>query len=239
MMWMGLIRPFHGLPKGGVKFLRELAENNNRDWFEAHREVYQNELLEPMQAFVDALGMRLQQTYPQLDFDPAANGSGSLTRIYRDVRFSKNKEPYKPWLALRMWHGPFDRKVGPGFFVRISPDGVGLFSGCWHFDKPILAAWREWVDRGTNMDELGAAVADMVARGVTGVGGLTYKRVPRGYDKDHARAELLKHDGLYAILDPLPAKVIHSKDLVEQCAASLERVQKLHEWLVDFYEYVR
>lgn len=239
MVRMGLIRPFSGLPQEGVQFLRDLEANNNRDWFEAHRETYQSQLLEPMQNFVDALGMRLQQTFPQIDFDPAANGSGSLTRIYRDVRFSKNKDPYKPWLAVRLWHGPFGRKVGPGFFVRVTSDGIGLFAGCWHFDKPILAAWREWVDRGTRMDELAKAVADMVARGVTGVGGLTYKRVPRGYDKDHARAELLKHDGLYAVLDPLPKKTAHSKQLVEECAQSLERVEHFYNWLVEFYEYVR
>lgn len=237
---MGLIRPFEGLPPAGLKFLRDLAhaKNQNREWFEERREIYQTQLLGPLQTFVDALGVRLQKTFPQLDFDPAANGSGSLTRIYRDTRFSKDKSPYKSWMGMRFWHEPFGRKVGPGFFVSVSAESVGLYAGCWHFDKPILAAWREWVDRGSGMDELARAISDMVARGVTGVGGMKYKRVPRGFDKDHPRADLLKHDGLYAILEPLPAKTITQADAVEQCATSLEAVQALHTWLVEFYEYV-
>jgi len=237
---MGLIRPFDGMPAAGLKFLRELAkpENQNRDWFEDRREIYQAQLLEPLQVFVDALGVRLQDTFPQLDFDPAANGSGSLTRIYRDTRFSKDKSPYKSWMGMRFWHEPFGRKVGPGFFVSVSGDGVGLYSGCWHFDKPILAAWREWVDQGRGMEQLAKATSDMIARGVTEVGGLKYKRVPRGYDKDHPRAELMKHDGLYAILPRLPAKTITQADAVEQCASSLEAVKGMHNWLVDFYTEV-
>ncbi|MAW60530.1 MAG: hypothetical protein CMJ94_06815 [Planctomycetes bacterium] len=236
---MGLIRPFDGIPKQGIRFLADLAQQQNRDWFEARRETYQTQLLEPLQRFVDALGLRLQQTYPQLDFDPAANGSGSLTRIYRDTRFSKDKSPYKSWMGMRFWHGPFGKKVGPGFFVSVSPEGVGLYAGVWHFDKPILEAWREWVDRGYGMEELARATADLIARGVTGVGGLKYKRVPRGFDKDHPRAELLKHDGLYAILDPLPARTATSAQLVETCAERFEAVARLHAWLVEFYEQVR
>ena len=89
------------------------------------------------------------------------------------------------------------------------------------------------------MEELARATADLIARGVTGVGGLKYKRVPRGFDKDHPRAELLKHDGLYAILDPLPARTATSAQLVETCAERFEAVARLHAWLVEFYEQVR
>jgi uncharacterized protein (TIGR02453 family) len=236
---MGLIRPFEGLPKEGMDFLRQLVDHQDRDWFEARRETYQTQLLEPLQNLVDALGVRLQETYPELDFDPAANGSGSLTRIYRDTRFSKDKSPYKTWMGMRFWHAPFGRKVGPGFFVSVSPEGVGLYAGVWHFDKPLLQAWREYVDQGRRMESLAAAIADMIARGVTGVGGTKYKRVPRGFASDHPRADLLKHDGLYAVLDPLPASSVHQPDFVEQCATKLEAVQGLHEWLVDFYESER
>ena len=67
---MGLIRPFDGIPKQGIRFLADLAQQQNRDWFEARRETYQTQLLEPLQRFVDALGLRLQQTYPQRGEEP-------------------------------------------------------------------------------------------------------------------------------------------------------------------------
>jgi len=233
---MGLIRQFSGFPREGVDFLRELQDNNEREWFEQRREVYQQQLLEPLQDFVEALGMRINQDFPDIDFDRAANGSGSLTRIYRDVRFSKNKDPYKTWMGMRFWHGAFGKKVGPGLFVGVSADGVGLYSGVWNFDRPILQAWRERIGAGRRIESLEEAIAPLGTKPAASLGGMHYKRVPRGFASDHPQESWLRFAGLHAIFERMPESALYQDDLIESCARTLARSQLLHDWLVDFYE---
>ena len=96
---------FTGFPREGIQFLRDIDDNNNRDWFEAHKHIYQTALVEPAQAFIVALGERLQTIAPNVQYDTRTNGSGSLMRIYRDVRFSKDKSPYKNWIGIVFWEG--------------------------------------------------------------------------------------------------------------------------------------
>jgi uncharacterized protein (TIGR02453 family) len=94
---------FGGFPKGTAKFLRGLSKNNEKAWFEAHRGDYQTGYVEPALAFVEAIGPRLQKISPSISFEPKINGS--LFRINRDVRFAKDKRPYKDHIDLWFWHG--------------------------------------------------------------------------------------------------------------------------------------
>ena len=84
------IQEFLGYPEEGLRFLVDLAANNNRDWFEENKAIYQNHLLAPSQSLVLALGERLKEISDDVQYDTRTNGSGSLMRIYRDVRFSKD-----------------------------------------------------------------------------------------------------------------------------------------------------
>ena len=86
---------FEGIPEAGLHFLKELAENNNRPWFEAHKKAYQSQVEEPAVALVIALGERLKTLSPNLIYDTRTNGTGSLMRIHCDIRFSKDKTPYR------------------------------------------------------------------------------------------------------------------------------------------------
>src|SRR5215831_4115203 len=86
---------FAGFPKAGIEFLADLAANNNRSWFESHREEYQTRALEPAQTFVTALGTKLQTLAGDIRVDTRTDGSGVLMRIHRDTRFSKDKARYK------------------------------------------------------------------------------------------------------------------------------------------------
>jgi uncharacterized protein (TIGR02453 family) len=231
---MGLIRPFPGFPPEALEFLAGLAANNHRQWFEQRREQYLEFLLQPAQAFVDALGDRLQRTFPGLDFDPTANGSGSLTRIYRDVRFSKDKSPYKNWLGMRFWESHFNKKEGPRFFLVLRPSGLGFFTGVWQFDQAELKLWRETIDSDVRGPELVALARQLETAGLPPLGGLHYKRVPRGYSKDHGRQRWLRHNGLTLTLPTLPPERLGDGDLVEICAQKLEPSLPLHSFLAEF-----
>jgi uncharacterized protein (TIGR02453 family) len=230
---MGLIRPFPGFPPEALEFLAGLAAHNHREWFEQRREQYMQYLIEPAQAFVDALGDRLQQTFSQLDFDPAANGSGSLTRIYRDVRFSKDKSPYKNWLGMRFWQSGFSKKEGPRLFLVLQPSGLGFYTGIWHFEKADLARWREWIDSAVRGPEVDALAQQLETAGLPPLGGLHYKRVPRGFAKDHPREKWLRHNGLNLTLPILPPERLGDDDLVETCAQRLEPTLPLHRFLLE------
>lgn len=129
---------FSGFPAAGLRFLEDLAANNERPWFEANRAVYERELLEPAVLFVAAVGNRLEAIAPNIRFDTRTNGSGSLMRIYRDVRFSKDKRPYKTNISGIWWEGAGKKTVSPGFGFQLEASGMSLIAGQFGFSKEQL-----------------------------------------------------------------------------------------------------
>src|SRR5210317_2244799 len=91
---------FPGFPRAARRFLADLAANNDRAWFNDHKDVYKEQLVAPALDFVTVMGRKLARTAPEVVADPRSNGSGSLFRIYRDTRFSKDKTPYKTHLSM-------------------------------------------------------------------------------------------------------------------------------------------
>lgn len=224
---------FPGFPQEGLCFLSELKDNNNREWFEAHKDVYRNHVLAPAQDLVFALGERLKGLSPGIVYDTAANGSGSILRIYRDLRFSKDKRPYNLYVRLVFWEGQRKKMENPSFFVRISPGEVGVYAGLHVFQKPVLAAYRDAVVDDQLGPDLEAAIAEVKGAGAYTLGGEHYKRVPRGYDAEHPRADLLRYKGLWAhTADPVDAAVIVTPELVEVCLEHCRNMAPLHHWLV-------
>ena len=170
------------------KFLRQLAKNNNRAWFEKNKPRYLDDVRDPLCAFVEAVGPKLQKIHPRVVADPRPNG-GSLFRIYRDTRFSKDKTPYKTSAALRFPCGPKDKPV-PGFYLGLEPGGAFVGAGIWHPQNDTLQALREAIDR----DPAGWKKARKV--GLDEVDML--KRPPRGFDADHPLIEDLKRKSFTA-----------------------------------------
>jgi uncharacterized protein (TIGR02453 family) len=224
---------FPGFPQEGLRFLSDLKDNNNREWFEANKETYREHVLAPAQDLVFVLGERLKVLSPGLVYDTATSGSGSILRIYRDLRFSKDKTPYNPYLRLVFWEGRRKKMENPSFFVRISPDGVGVYAGIHVFQKPVLAAYRDAVVDDQLGPELEAAIAAVKEAGAYTVGGEHYKSSPRGYPADHPRADLLRYNGLWAhTADPADPSVVTTPELVEVCLEHCRNMAPLHRWLV-------
>ncbi len=225
--------PFEGFPEEGIKFLAGLAKNNDKAWFQARKELYQEKVLFPAQLFVNALGERLRADFPKIRFDPRAHGGGSLMRIYRDVRFSKDKTPYAPRVGALWWEGEGKPRQNPGFFVRINGEGAWMAGGRYIFPKPALERYRLWLDDDKKAAELDKIITGIEASGVgDGLRGDAYKRVPKPYTEDHPRADLLKRKGLFIATPDIPIDIVTSAELLDVCAARARALKPLHQWLV-------
>ena len=223
--------PFAGFQPEVLSFLSELARNNRREWFHAHRDEYESLLLEPARDFVEAMGAELG---PGFNADPRVGGS--IMRIARDTRFSRDKRPYKDHLDLWFWHGAGPSRERPGLWFRLSPTQLILGAGMHRFERDVLGRYRDAV-----VDpKRGAALAKTVAaveRAGAEVGGRHYNRVPAGYDAEHERADLLLHDGLYAgvELEPVPREA-HTPRFPAFCAARYRGMLPVLEWLVELVD---
>ena len=223
---------FSGFPKEGLEFLEDLALNNNREWFQPRKGDFQDYVLEPAQDFVFALGERLRTISEGITYDTRTSGSGSILRIYRDIRFSKDKTPYNTHVRMVLWEGKHKKMENPGFFIRVGPTGAAIFVGQHQFPKPLLAAYRDAVVDEESGEALERALALVRDAEEYEIGGDPYKQVPRGYDAEHERAELLKYRGLYAQTRDIKPEIIITPEFVEVCFEHCRNMAPLHQWLV-------
>jgi uncharacterized protein (TIGR02453 family) len=221
---------FSGFPQAARRFLAELSENNNREWFEAHKQDYRRLIIEPALAFTVALGEHLRSISPGVSYDLRTNGSGSMMRIYRDTRFSEDKTPYKTNLGIVFWEGSGKKTESPGFYFHMDAEYTGMFAGVYRFPQPLLSAYREAVAEEQMGSELAAVVERLRGAGYT-IGGAHYKRVPRGYDASHARADLLRYNGLTAAVPSCEPELVCTPHLVDACLEHCRAMAALQRWL--------
>src|SRR5213594_2888086 len=158
-------------------FLKDLKKNNNREWFTRNKRRYEKQLLEPSLRFVKDVAPRLRTISPYLVADPKPFG-GSLFRIYRDMRFSKDKSPYKTNVAVEFWHKKTGKKGYSGLYLHLAPGESFAGAGCWHPDaetmgrvrKAIVSKPEEW---------------RKVKEGGLKIDGESLTRPPAGFDPNH------------------------------------------------------
>jgi uncharacterized protein (TIGR02453 family) len=176
---------FSGFRPEALKFLRDLAIHNDRSWFQPRKADYERLLKEPLEELCVALSGEFAARDLPLSSDPRS----SPFRIYRDIRFSKDKSPYKTYVSASFpWAG---EGSGVGGYFSLSPGNVYVGGGCWHPNTPRLTAWRHTVDE--DPAAVHAALGDPgFVKAFGEVEGEQLKRVPPGYASDHPDAELLK-----------------------------------------------
>ncbi|HEV7718162.1 MAG TPA: DUF2461 domain-containing protein [Arsenicitalea sp.] len=216
-------------PPQTFEFLAGIAANNEKPWFEANRALYEAGYVAPGRAMVEALGPRLREISPNVQFD--AKPHGSLSRINRDVRFSKNKAPYKTHLDLWFWHGERRGWSMPGFWFRLTPETVYMGTGMHGFEKETLEAFRQSVVHPRSAKALLAAVAEIKSAGPYDIGEKTRKLLPRGFAADGLAAEYLLYEGLHAGIE-LPAEAARQGDFVEQCVTHFRATWPVSKWLL-------
>jgi uncharacterized protein (TIGR02453 family) len=206
-----------------------LTRNNDRDWFQEHRADYERYWLEPAQDFVSALSGPLRRMDHGISADPRINGS--IFRINRDTRFSKDKTPYKDHLDLWFWDGE-RRTAVSGYFFRLVPRALVLGAGAHAFDSAMLGAYRQAVAAAGSGSALRKAVAS-VERAGWQVGGEKYKTVPRGFTaRDAAEERMLRHAALWVDSEEPVAPLVHSPQLVDHCLERWRTAAPVHRWLV-------
>ncbi len=192
-------KKFPGFPLELLHFLSDLSKHNKRDWFEKNKMRYESELLEPSLAFIEAMAEPLAKISPHFRAVSKKSG-GSLMRIYRDVRFSKDKRPYKTNVGIHFRHAKGKDVHAPGFYFHIDPEEVFVGAGIWHPDSKALGKIRKAIHRDPaswKKAKGGKAFRDRYEQS-----GDSLIRPPKGYDADHPLIEDLKrkdHIGLHQI----------------------------------------
>jgi uncharacterized protein (TIGR02453 family) len=211
---------------GLLRFLRELERNNRREWFQANKERYEAEVREPALVFIRAMERHLHRISKHVVASDRKVG-GSLMRVHRDVRFSKDKRPYKTNLGIQFRHEAGKDVHAPGFYFHVDPSSVFLGAGSWHPEKTALAAYRESID---DDPKAWKRVRDGNRfRQVWEFAGASLKRPPRGYPADHPMIEDLKRTDLIAICR-LKVNDVTRTDLVERTAGLYRRAKGLMAW---------
>lgn len=175
-------------------FLADLRANNDREWFAANKHRYEEHVLEPALAFVDAFAPRLEKISPHFLADARPTG-GSLFRIYRDTRFSKDKTPYKTNVGIHFRHERARDARAPGYYLHVGPGEVFAGAGIWHPDSEAVTRIREAIvaepERWTRATRSGAFAKQLQ------LGGDSLKRVPPWADPTHPLADDLKRKDFY------------------------------------------
>ena len=202
---------FTGFPEAALDFYDDIEMDNTKTFWEAHREVYATAVAAPMKALTAALADEF--------------GDAKIFRPYRDVRFAKDKTPYKTHQGAFVAKGP-----STGYYVQVGAPGVRVGVGYYEASGPRLASIREAIVEQRRGAELEDILAALTSSGWE-LGGDRLKTAPRGYDADHPRIELLRHKSMtlgkaYGF-DP----IIHTPELVEQVRADWRAATPFVEWV--------
>ena len=204
---------FQGFGAAAMDFLAELEANNERGWFQANKHRYEDCVLGPALDFIARVGDRLPEVSEHFVAIPRRSG-GSLMRVYRDTRFSKDKTPYKTNIGIQFRHEQGKDVHAPGFYFHLDNHECFLGVGMWRPDKDALAAIRDAiVERGPQWER---ARDDKSFRAAFGLAGTSLKRPPLGYPPDHPCVEDLKRKDFIAVktMDPGTAASPHLPDEV-------------------------
>jgi uncharacterized protein (TIGR02453 family) len=198
------------------RFLEELQRNNRREWFEANRARYEHCAREPMLAFIADFAPRLKQISRRFIADPRPSG-GSMFRIYRDVRFSADKKPYKTHVAARFPHVMNRDAHAPGFYIHLASRAVFFGAGIWHPDPATLSKIRDFIVKHPAHWKKVKNDSQFQKRWT--LDGDTLSRPPRGYDPGHPLIEDLKRKDFTAFINLGEAEACSARFLDRYTAA--------------------
>ena len=182
--------------KRTIKFLQELRANNNREWFEANKTRYEDDVLDVALRFIQSMQDPLAEFAPHFTAVPTRM-RGSLMRVYRDTRFSKNKLPYKTNIGIQFRHERAKDVHSPGYYVHIDPDEVFIGVGMWRPDSDPLRQIRERI--AARPADWTRAIGSSAFKRHFHLGGESLQRPPRGFDRDHPLIDVIKRKSFIAI----------------------------------------
>jgi uncharacterized protein (TIGR02453 family) len=208
---------FTGFGEHAIDFYDGLNADNSKAYWTDNKETYESDVRAPMQALLDDLVGEFG------DF-----GSSKIFRPYRDVRFGKDKTPYKNHCG-----GVVETGRGAGaFYVQLSSDGLLVAGGAFHCEPDQLRRMRESIADDRRGNDL-AGVLDKLRKQDWTIKGEQLRTTPKGYEKDHPRIELLRYKSLYASVIYEPDDALHEPETVKRVRGRWRQVRALNEWTAD------
>lgn len=220
---------FAGFPRDTIAFLEDLAKNNNRDWFNKYKDRYEQSFLMPALHFIEAMQKPLAKAAPLLKVEPKKMG-GSLMRIYKDTRFSKDKTPYKTNIGIQFRHQIGKDVHAPGIYMHIAADECFLGAGIWRAPSDELRSLRTAI--AENPQAWTKAKNARTFRSSYELYDDRLKSAPRGFDKDHPLLTDLRLRSFIG-MSPLTRSEIESKDLVKSIAQRIKHARPMMEFLCE------
>ena len=219
---------FNGFPREYFSFFNQLKKNNSKEWFEKHRRDYDEYVLHPAREFVIEMGKKLRKIAPEVNAIPQINKS--LFKINRDVRFSKDKSPYKTYMGIWLWEGDGKRMESSGFYLHVENKNLFIGVGVKMFPKPLLDRYRKAVVEKKQGAALRSAAKKITDKGYL-IDGKHYKKIPRGFDAEHPNAEYLLYNGLTARVEEKVPDAFYSDAIIDHAYAHYKNMLPLHRWL--------
>lgn len=219
------------LTPAALRFFRQLAAHNNKQWFEAHRTQYEQEVRAPMRELIEELDVRFARFAPEIGGDPKR----SMFRINRDIRFSEDKSPYKTNAACWFHHRSASRRVGgeategsAGFYFHFEPGESLVGGGLWMPPRPQLNRLRDAI--AERPDAFSRMMAGLPKRFAGLDDSAVLKRMPRGYSEEHPAARWLRYQSFTSGRSLTDAQVTSAK-LPDLLAREFEQLLPLVRWL--------
>jgi uncharacterized protein (TIGR02453 family) len=217
---------FTGFPKGGVEFFQALTMNMEREWFAQHKGDYVRLWQAPMEAYLLAVQAGLKKAFPK-----GAKYPPKVMRIYRDVRFSKDKTPYKTSQSgMLPLFGEGNPMGSTGFYSEFGPSPF-VAMGRWMMEPEALLRFRRAVVSEKSGPAFARAVAKALSAGYEVSSAGVLKRVPKGFEADHPRAPLLKLKGFALSFPAVPQKLLQSPKLVDWVVERALAVKGIIQWV--------
>jgi uncharacterized protein (TIGR02453 family) len=210
-----------------ARLIVELVHRQDRLWYAEHKAEIDQHVYAPLRALLEEARSKLARSYPRRQI------TTKIFRIHRDVRFSKDKSPFKDHASgVLMVGSNLDPGTATGaLYLQVGPE-EGAAAGLWAMGPEQLARYRRAVLHERHGATLARLLDPLVAGGYQIISAAQLSRAPKGVDPSHPRAHLLRHKGLALDFPPIPAKVRHTKALLDWCVARSQEVAPLVRWLL-------
>ncbi|SDH80040.1 TIGR02453 family protein [Actinokineospora alba] len=209
---------FDGFGEYAIDFFDGLVADNSKTYWDANKSTYEADVRAPMQALLGELEKEFGGEF----------GAPKVFRPFRDVRFAKDKTPYKTNCGGVIEAG----RGGGAYYVEVSPAGLRTGGGCFHLESDQLARYRAAVAEEIHGERLRSILATLKRAGWE-IKGDQLKSAPRGYDKDHERIDLLRYRSVYAVRVWEPDDVLHERACFDRVRKAWRQLRPFNEWARD------
>jgi uncharacterized protein (TIGR02453 family) len=221
---------FNGFSKNGINFLQELEVNNDKVWFESNKHLWEKEIKEKNVGFIEDMGETLQILVPNIKFAPKV--SASLFKIYRDVRFSKDKTPMKSKIGLLFWQGSGHRMQSSSFYMHYSKDTYFIAAGIRNFKPELLKTYRQYIKNETKREELHTIIEDLKLRGYL-IGTQKFVRIPKIFEGNEKHIYLSLYSAMFAYKEYKIDAIFYKATLLDRAFRVYEDMRHLQEWVYE------